>query len=106
MSPTNFRSNFPPATQPTGERMSATVAGCPIEGTIMDHLRARYSPLRHAEKLLARSAGSTPRTARNWLAGDHVMRVRHLVELMAADPAFEDAVVGLVANRRAGRGGR
>jgi hypothetical protein len=87
--------------------MSAVLAIGPASAAtiIMAAVRERYRPLRHAELLLADRAASTPRAARNWLAGDCAPRIEHLVELMATDPQIEAVVMDLVANRRAERCG-
>lgn len=88
--------------------MSATLAlpGGSIGEAVHAYLRRRYGELRHAPVRLARAAQATPRAARNWLDGDCAPRIDNLVELMAADPDFEAAVLEIVRDRRALRGGQ
>jgi hypothetical protein len=45
-----------------------------------------------------------PRTAENWLAGEHAPNGENLVELMAACSELADEINRLVAERRAARG--
>jgi len=68
---------------------------------VLGVLRREYAPLKHAAKLLARHARSTPRTAESWLAGTHAPNGEKLVNLMAECPALADEVNRLVAERRA-----
>jgi hypothetical protein len=84
-----------------GARMSATLTyGDVVNGFI----RRRYGPLKHAAKLLARAAGTTPRTAENWLAGLHAPNGDKLVNLMAECDELAEEISRLVAERRAARG--
>lgn len=71
---------------------------------VHDVIRRNYAPLKHAAKLLARAAGTTPRTAENWLAGSHAPNGEKLLNLMAACDELADEVNRLVAERRAARG--
>lgn len=66
-------------------------------------LRGKYAPLKHANKLLARDARVTPRTAENWLDLECTPRFEQAVMLMAADPEIEAAVLDLVRGLRAER---
>ena len=90
--------NFPPKCS------AMTALAAPVSARFVGLLQDRFGPLRHAEKLLARMACSTPRSARNWLDGDCAPRIEHVIELMAADPVIEAAVLDMVAGRRAERG--
>jgi hypothetical protein len=87
--------------------MSATLAmGLPVGARVTEWLRDRYGPLRHAPERLARDANATPRAARNWLDGECAPRMDNVVELMAADPDFEAAILEIVRVRRAQKGSR
>lgn len=68
-------------------------------------IQREYAPLKHAAKLLARHAGTSPRTAENWLAGTHAPNGEKLLNLMAECRSLADEVNRLVAERRAARGG-
>jgi len=72
---------------------------------VVDVLRREYGPLKHATKLLARHARTSPRTAENWLAGSHAPNGEKLINLMAVCDALADEVNRLVAERRKERGG-
>jgi hypothetical protein len=71
---------------------------------VFDVLRREYAPLKHAAKLLARHARTTPRTAENWLAGTHAPNGDKLVYLMAECEALADELFKLVAERKRMRG--
>lgn len=71
---------------------------------VHDVIRRRFAPLKHAAKLLARAAGTTPRTAENWLAGSHAPNGEKLVNLMADCQELAEEINRLVAERRALRG--
>jgi hypothetical protein len=87
--------------------MSASVAlGMPVGERVCSYLRERYGELRHAPERLARAAKATPRAARNWLDGECAPRLDNIVELMAADPDFEAAILEIVRGRRAQKEGR
>lgn len=94
ISPRNFRGNTVSAAlslpETTGSRFCAL-------------LRERYGRLKHATKILARDACVTPRTAENWLERECAPRFEQAIELMAADPAIEAAVLEMVRGRRAER---
>jgi hypothetical protein len=86
----------------------STAIAMPLETVpeaIHRYLRRRYGELRHAPVKLARAASATPRAARNWLDGECSLRSDNLVELMAADPDFEAAVLEIVRVKRAQKGG-
>jgi Cys-tRNA synthase (O-phospho-L-seryl-tRNA:Cys-tRNA synthase) len=70
---------------------------------VFQAIRREYAPLRNAAKLLARDAGTTPRTAENWLAGTHAPNGEKLVNLMAACPDVAEEVNRLVEERRRAR---
>lgn len=67
-------------------------------------IRRKYAPLKHAAKLLARAAGTTPRTAENWLAGSHAPNGEKLMNLMASCDELAAEIARLVAERKAARG--
>lgn len=84
-----------------GDDMSVTAT----YGTVVhDVIQRRFAPLKHAAKLLARAAGTTPRTAENWLAGSHAPNGEKLVNLMASCEELAHEINRLVAERRAARG--
>jgi hypothetical protein len=72
--------------------------------TVFPVMQREYAPLKHAAKLLARHARTTPRTAENWLAGTHAPNGEKLLNLMAECTDLADEVNRLVAERRAARG--
>jgi len=63
-------------------------------------IRREYAPLKHAAKLLARHAKTTPRTAENWLSGTHAPNGEKLINLMAECPSLAVEVNRLVDARR------
>lgn len=67
-------------------------------------IRREYAPLKNAAKLLARAAGTSPRTAENWLAGTHAPNGEKLINLMAECGPLADEVMKLVEERRRARG--
>lgn len=71
---------------------------------VHDVIRRQFAPLKHAAKLLARAAGTTPRTAENWLAGSHAPNGDKLLNLMAECDELADEIFRVVAERRAARG--
>jgi hypothetical protein len=79
--------------------MSAT-----YNDVVLGYIRREFSPLKHAAKLLARSAGTTPRCAKAWLDGEHAPNGESLVQLMSSCSELADEVMRLVAERRAARG--
>lgn len=72
--------------------------------TVFNVLRREYAPLKHAAKLLARHARTTPRTAENWLAGTHAPNGEKLINLMAECETLADEINQLIAERKAARG--
>ena len=79
--------------------MSAT-----YNDVVLGYIRREFSPLKHAAKLLARSARTTPRCAKAWLGGEHAPSGESLVQLMSSCSELADEVMRLVAERRAARG--
>jgi hypothetical protein len=71
---------------------------------VINVLRREYGPLKHATKLLARHARTSPRTAENWLAGTHAPNGEKLINLMASCEVLAEEVHRLVAKRKAERG--
>lgn len=72
---------------------------------VLGVLKREYAPLKHAAKLLARHARTTPRTAENWLAGTHAPNGEKLINLMAECETLAAEINRLIAARRAARGG-
>jgi hypothetical protein len=66
-------------------------------------LRERFAMLRGAEKLLARAAKVSPRTAENWLRGECAPNGEALLSLMAECDELALAILAEVARRRAAR---
>lgn len=66
-------------------------------------LRERFGPLRHAEKLLARAASVSPRTAENWLRGECAPRGEQLLDLMAECDGLAERIMQAVEERRCSR---
>jgi hypothetical protein len=71
---------------------------------VFEVLQREYAPLKHAAKLLARHARTSPRTAENWLAGTHAPNGEKLINLMAECSALADEINRLIAERKALRG--
>lgn len=82
--------------------------GEPMSGTyndvVLGYIRREFAPLKHAAELLARAAGTTPRTAKNWLAGAHAPNGEKLLNLMTECRELADEINRVVAERRAARG--
>jgi len=83
---------------------SKVVTATTYSNTVFRVIQREYAPLKHAAKLLARHAGTTPRTAENWLAGTHAPNGEKLLNLMAECATLADEVNRLVAERRSSRG--
>lgn len=54
----------------------------------LDHIQAKYQPLKSAQEFLARAANVTPATASNWLRKRCVPQADSLGELIKNDPEF------------------
>ena len=65
-------------------------------------LRAEFQPLKHAAKILARMAGTTPRTAENWLGGLCAPQGAHLIRLMASCDPLKAEIDRLVEEAKCG----
>lgn len=70
---------------------------------VLEVIQRQYAPLRHGHKLLARDAGTSPRTAENWLRGNNAPSGENLIALMAECEELAAEVNRLVAERRAAR---
>lgn len=55
-------------------------------------LRSAYGDTKAAAKTIARIAGAGPKTAANWIAGDHAPGSLHLLRLMAQVPELQAEV--------------
>jgi hypothetical protein len=84
-----------------GEGMNST-----YNDVVLGFIRREFAPLRHAAELLARAAGTTPRTAKNWLAGEHAPNGEKLLNLLAECKPLADEIFRVVEERRAARGGQ
>lgn len=60
----------------------------------------KYAPLRHARKLLARDAGSSPRTAEHWISKRHVPKAEELIRLMANNDDLAAEIWRLVEEQK------
>lgn len=67
-------------------------------------LRRRWSLFRSPTKQLARLIGADPRAVKNWFEARNPPHLAQTIELMAADPQVEEAILDLVRARRAKRG--
>lgn len=63
-------------------------------------LRQRFGLLRGAEKMLARMAGASPRTAENWLRLECAPTGEHLLNLMAECDELAGVILAEVQRRR------
>ena len=68
--------------------------------TVHSVLRREFAPLKHAAEILARLAGSTPRSAENWLSGQCAPQGAHLIRLMARCDALKVEIDALVERER------
>jgi hypothetical protein len=75
----------------------------PYPSLVGDYLRDRFSPLRHAEKLLARAARVSPRTAENWLRGECAPNGEALVNLIGECEGLAEVILAEAERRRAVR---
>jgi hypothetical protein len=94
--------------RPMGNKMSNQDGKVPMSGTyndvVLGFIQREFLPLKHAAKLLARAAGTTPRCAKAWLSGEHAPNGESLVKLMAECSGLADEVMRLVQEHRAARG--
>lgn len=63
-------------------------------------LRARFAPLKHGQKLLAKMAGVSPRTCENWLAGTCAPQGEHLLTLLAECDGLAELLLAAVEERK------
>lgn len=69
---------------------------------LADALQRKWGVFRSPAKQLARLAGGAdPRAAKNWLEGHNAPHLAQALELMAADPEIEEAILDIVRGRRA-----
>lgn len=70
--------------------------------TVHRVLREEFAPLKHATKILARMAGTTPRTAENWIAGLCAPQGAHLIRLMAHCDELKAEIDRLIQEEKCG----
>ena len=87
------------------EMYSAPLTTETVAERIATILRRRWSTYRSPAKQLARAVHADPRAASNWLSANNAPHLAQAIELMAADPDVEAAILDLVRGRRAQRGG-
>jgi hypothetical protein len=63
-------------------------------------LRDLYGDFKASAKRLALRVGADPRAAANWLSGTNAPQLNIAIDLMAADPEIEDAILDMVRTRR------
>lgn len=63
-------------------------------------LRTKFAPMRNSEKLLARLARVSPRTAENWLRGNCAPQGEALLNLMAECDGLADRILHAVNERK------
>lgn len=80
----NSRSNHPHNLQSSEMLTSATYGEA-----VREVLLREFGPLRNASKLIARLAGTSPRTAENWMAGTCAPQGAALLNLMAQCKAVD-----------------
>ncbi len=64
--------------------------------SVTETLRREYGPLKNATKILSSLAGVSPRTAQNWLDGEHAPQGAPLLNLMANSEAVRDEMSRLM----------
>lgn len=62
----------------------------------LDHIQAKYQPLKSAQEFLARAANVTPATASNWLRKRCSPQSDNLGELIKNDPEFRAKVLAWI----------
>lgn len=91
-----------------GDRMMPSAAHPITTEEVVDRLSAalqrKWGAFRSPAKMLARAMGFDPRACQNWLSGNNAPHLAQTIELMAADPQVEEAILDLVRARRAKRG--
>ena len=69
---------------------------------LADALQRKWGVFRSPAKQLARLVGGAdPRACKNWLEGRNAPHLAQALELMAADPEIEEAILAIVRGRRA-----
>jgi hypothetical protein len=63
-------------------------------------LQTLYGDFKASAKRLALRIGADPRAAANWLSGTNAPQLHIAIDMMAADPEVEDAILDLVRTRR------
>nr|WP_295741480.1 hypothetical protein [uncultured Acidocella sp.] len=66
---------------------------------VFDHIRTEYAVRRHAVEVLARAAGVSPNTSRNWLRGFCAPQADTLGELAQNDAAFKAKLIAWLEDR-------
>ena len=75
----------------TGDDVSAS-----LSELAFTHFEERYKPLRFAREILAKAAGVTPNSARNWLRRECAPQADSLGELIKNDPDFRAKVLAWI----------
>lgn len=88
------------------ERVVSAAAISPDVRPVNAIIRARYCPLRYAAEYLARAAGVTPRTARNWLDDRNEPNAANLLALYANDEQFAAEFDRLLQETKCQRNGQ
>lgn len=103
-----FHSDMLTVEPPSEDDLLANDIAAPVDRTyaavVVSFIRQKYLPLRRATVTLAADAGTTPRTAENWLAGTHAPNGEKLINLLAANSDLHEEINRLIAERKAARG--
>jgi len=67
---------------------------------VLDVIFSLYGPLKHAAKLLGRAAGTTPRTAENWLRKANCPQMRHVFAIAESNDEFAAEIMRLLGEVR------
>lgn len=103
--PNSFaKASTQPASHPHNRGHSHTSATCETPAQVVRGiLHHEYGRFRNGIKLLANSAGVSPRTAEAWLNGRAAPNLQNLVPLMANCDALSAAILKLVEERKNAR---
>ncbi len=76
------------------------MSGVMYRDVTVGYFREKWAPLKNAAQLLARLAGTSPRTCENWFAGEAAPNGDTLITLMANDPDFAETIMKLIEERK------